>query len=390
MVGSMEPQQAPLTGGRERILAVDDQPANLRLLQATLRSAGYDVVAVPSGEEALAVFPQVQPALVLLDVLMPGMDGFAVCDRLRAFAEGRLVPIIFLTALNDLGTQQRALESGADDLLVKPIQTTELLMRVRSLLWVSRLRTEMDRGYQLIREQRNELLRVQRQKDDLTRLVVHDLKNPLSSILINADYLEATQGPDGQDAIRDIHEAARRMHRLVQNLLDISSADDGALVPRLAPVEVTALLEQVSASMRRRLRERRQRLVLDAAPGMAPAVVDPELLRRILENLLDNCVKYAREGSVVRLQAVRSGAEGLELRVYDEGPGIPAEMRERIFDRHVRLEPARSERGHGFGLAFCRLAAEAHGGRVWVEDNPPSGSAFCVWLPPAAPPDARA
>lgn len=366
-----------------RILVVDDNEANRLVAEGHLSAAGYEVVLAETGERALEMFVSCQPELVLLDVLMPGLDGFATCRLLKKLPGGLDVPVVFLTALADFGSHQRALESGADDFLTKPINRTELLIRVRSLLWVKKLRDELTRGYEIIRSQRDELLRAQRQKAELSELVVHDLKSPLSTILVSAKYLETDSSLSGDalEAAGDVLTSAELMRRMVMNLLDISRSEDGTLVPERTEFDLAALVEEACSGMRRRLVDEGRALELELE--LAQLKADRDLLQRLLENLLDNAVKYTPLGGTIRV-TTRLVPDGVELRVADEGRGIPESERERIFERYARADSERfSHRGssRGLGLAFCRLAAEVHGGRIWVEPGSSSGTVFCVFIP---------
>jgi DNA-binding response OmpR family regulator len=159
------------------ILVVDDNLQNREVAEGHLVAAGYLAVQAESGEEALALLQGggPRPDLVLLDVLMPGLDGFETCRRIRALPGGTRIPVLFLTALGDLGTHKAALDSGADDFLTKPINRTELLIRVRSLLRIKALSDEQTRHLEVISSQRDALVEAQRQKEELTALIVHDL-----------------------------------------------------------------------------------------------------------------------------------------------------------------------------------------------------------------------
>jgi two-component system, sensor histidine kinase and response regulator len=343
----------------ESVLVVDDSDANRRLLEGHLVAAGYEVIMASDGERALELFRRV-PDLVLLDILMPGMDGFATCRAMRSLPGGGDVPIVFLTALSDLGTHQIAMGSGADDFLTKPINRTELLIRVRSLL---RLR------------------RASRRVRELTSFILHDLKNPLATILANSQSLRAGGYGDAdvREAMTDVEISARSMLRMVLNLLDVGEDEERGMRVVSSPVDIAELVGGVLALMRPRFAERELRLVLEVP--VATAELDRDLVRRILENLVDNCVKHSPAGGAVRV-AARLVDDGIELRVSDEGPGIPAELRERIFDKYVQLDDRRgvSRAGRGLGLAFCRAAAEAHGGRVWIEPGETTGTTFVVRL----------
>ncbi len=216
------------------ILVVDDNLQNRELAAGHLVSSGYTATLAENGEEGLRLFHQRPADLVLLDVMMPGMDGFETCARLRRLPGGSDISVVFLTALTDLGSHQRAMNSGADDFLTKPINRTELLLRVRSLLWIKRLKDELRDGYDLIRSQRDALLSAQRQREELAQLVVHDLKNPLTSIIGNGYWLAETCTDSEQArASSQIVQAASAMHRMVMNLLDISRSEDGAMVPKI-------------------------------------------------------------------------------------------------------------------------------------------------------------
>jgi signal transduction histidine kinase len=383
------------------ILVVDDNLQNREVAEGHLVAAGYAAIQADSGEQALAILSARpndgdarRPDLVLLDVLMPGMDGFETCRRIRALPDGADIPILFLTALGDLGTHKSALDSGADDFLTKPINRTELLIRVRSLLRIRELSDELKRNYEVIRSQRDALLEAQAHKEELTALIVHDLKNPLSSILSNVQYCVGQKGlgPDERDSLRDVLRASQSMVRMVMNLLDISRSEDGALVARISEFELPALLDEVSSEMSRRVEDKGQKLSLAVAPEVRILRADRDLVRRIVENLIDNAYKYAPRNGTIAVEAAvvadEAGGDAVEIRVRDEGAGIPPALRLKVFEKYARVDGRNSHEvrnSHGLGLVFCRRAVEVHGGRIWVEDNVPRGCCFHVRLAVAGP-----
>lgn len=313
----------------ETVLVVDDHAQNLQLIDGQLSSAGYTVTCASSGEEALSLFARYTPDLILLDIMMPNLDGFETFRRLRQLPGGLETPIVFLTAAGDPETHRTALELGADDFLCKPINRTELLIRVRSLLRVRRLHNELRSGQEVLRTQRDRLLRVQKQKDELTAFVVHDLNNSLTTILLLAQQLEM-MGSAGQAEAHDIALAAHSVHRMLMNLLDISRSEDGAMTPRLSLVELLTLANGACQRHRLRARQRQQSLELMTS-GPVSVLADAELLGRLLDNLLDNAIKYAPPSTAIRIAAgLASDGRFAELRISDEGPGIPAEHRERV------------------------------------------------------------
>ncbi len=306
------------------VLVVDDNLQNREVAEGHLVSAGYAVIQAEGGAEALAFLGTRRPDLVLLDVLMPGMDGYETCRRIRALPEGGDVPVLFLTALGDLETHKAALESGADDFLTKPLNRTELLIRVRSLLRIKLLSDELRTNVRVIETQRDALLAAQRQKDELTALIVHDLKNPLSSILSNVQYVQgrATLPEDERESLDDVVRASQAMVRLVMNLLDVSRSDDGALVPHVSDFDVGGLLAEICSEMGRRIADKDQRLVLSVAPAVDRLRGDRDLVRRIVENLIDNAYKYGPRSTTISIDAVPAnmddGAEAaVEIRVRD-------------------------------------------------------------------------
>jgi signal transduction histidine kinase len=233
-----------------------------------------------------------------------------------------------------------------------------------------------------------ELRAAEQQREELTTLLVHDLKNPLSNILAGASFLaqEADLGEEAGECVQEIHQAAESLQRMVLNLLDIGRSEDGALALQLAELDLSALIEQVLAATSRRAGEAERRFVV-SGDRLPKVRADQDILRRVLENLFDNALRFAPPHSAIRLDA-RSGEGAVEVRIRDEGPGISAAYREKIFEKYVQLEPAfegQTRTGRGLGLLFCRLAIEAHGGRIWVEENQPQGSSFCIRLPLGGP-----
>jgi two-component system, sensor histidine kinase and response regulator len=372
------------------ILVVDDNFQNREVAEGHLVGAGYMAIQAESGEQALTMLQTQRLDLILLDVLMPGLDGFETCRRIRALPGGRGIPILFLTALGDLGTHKAALDSGADDFLTKPINRTELLIRVRSLLRIKELSDAQTRHMAVISEQRDALVAAERQKEELTALIVHDLKNPLSSILSNVQYALGQDGlgTDARDSLRDVLRASQSMVRMVMNLLDISRSEDGALVPRLSEFELPALLGEVCSEMERRIEDKDQKLTLVVAPDVREMTADRDLVRRIIENLIDNAYKYGPRRATIVIEAsvlahVGGAADAVELRVRDQGEGIPVAFREKIFEKYARVDGRSAHEvrnSHGLGLVFCRRAVEVHGGVIWVEENPTRGNCFCVRL----------
>ena len=366
------------------VLVADDSDDNRHLAKATLERHGYQVLLAAGGEEAIAIFEAEEPDCVLLDVRMPDLDGFAVCERIRALPHGRETPVIFLTALRDVDTFDRARRAGGTDFLTKPVHAAELIIRVQSAVKLRRMSVELREQYEVLKHHSDVLQRVQLQKERLMAFVVHDLKNPVSSIDLHAQVLlrDVALPPRLRDSATQIRSEARHLNRMIMNLLDLSKGDEGLLSPRTETVDLRLLAREVELELSVMAESRDVRL--ECIVEVASVRADADLLRRTLANLVENALRHAPSGSLVRLTAV-SRADATEFRVLDAGAGVPPEMREKIFDAFIQIEGssqdgASSRTGRGLGLAFCKIAVEAHGGRLWVEDAAP-GAAFCVTLP---------
>jgi signal transduction histidine kinase len=364
------------------VLVVDDNEANRALARSTLEDEGYRVVLASGGREGVAAFERDLPDCVLLDVRMPDLDGFAVCAQIRALPRGADVPVLFLTALRDVDTFDQALRAGGDDFLTKPVRPAELVVRVQTALKIRRMGAELREHFDLLKRQRDDLVRVQLQKERLMAFVVHDLKNPVNSMDLHAQILlrDATLPEGARAAAGQIRSEARQLNRMILNLLDLSKGDEGKLEPRRSRVDARSLVDSVLTELEV---SARAHTVTVRAKVEAPFVyADEDLLRRTIANLVENAVRHSPTGGQVTV-AVTDRADASELRVTDSGPGVPPELREKIFDAFLQLESGDrtvNRGGRGLGLAFCRLAIEAHGGRIWVEDGRP-GAVFCVTVP---------
>lgn len=363
------------------ILVVDDNEQNRALAQAALEDEGYNVVLAASGGEALRIFAERQIDCVLLDIRMPGLDGPTTCERLREMPEGRDVPIVFLTAQRDVDAFDRAQRAGGDDFLTKPVQPTELILRVAAALKLRQMKEELREHYATVRKQRDDLMRLQLQKERLSQFIVHDLKNPVSNLDLSAQMLlrDPQLSPRARASVQRMRLDARTLLNMLLNLLDISRSDEGELVLRKEPIVLGELIEQVIQDQALKASAAKLTCVSDCQGLSIDG--DASLLRRVLDNLLENAIRHAPEETQIHVSA-RDAVDAVEIRVSDQGPGISPEVRNKIFEPFVQLENGErvvTRTGRGLGLAFCKVAVEAHGGRIWIDDANP-GAAFCFTL----------
>jgi two-component system, sensor histidine kinase and response regulator len=379
----------PRTGrsSQTRVLVVDDDRVTRLILEELLSSNGYAVELAADAASGLAAFAEGPFDVVLLDVRLPGTDGIEACVGFRALPGGDRAALMLMSADRDKALRARAVHSGADDFLIRPLDNTETLLRVRSLVRIKRLRDDLDERSALVRAQNSALLRMQEERRHLNAMIVHDLKGPLSVLLSNVRFAldEAGLSTDAREGLEEVVESATAMHRMVLDLLDTDRAEEGQLNPQPSWSSAAEVLNAAERSAVGPSRTQSHRFSVRCDEPSLSVHADQDLVRRVLQNLLDNAFKYAPANSEIELGARRGRDGGVELWVSDCGPGIPAPAKEAVFDRYVRLDRDLKTSEHssrGLGLAFCRVAVDAMGGTIQVEDNRPTGARFLVRLPP--------
>ncbi|HEU4404646.1 MAG TPA: hybrid sensor histidine kinase/response regulator [Polyangiaceae bacterium] len=371
-----------------RVLIVDDEARNLELLDALLRPLGAEVVRAYGGREALALFEEREPDLVLLDLMMPGFDGLDTMAHIRARPGGGEVPVVLVTAHAEREQRLRGIEAGADEFLEKPVDGPVLLARARTLLRLRESRKALAASHAELARRHAALERLQREQRDMTQFLVHDLKNPLSIVYTNVDWAreqaaEAGGDPELLKALGDANEAAERLHRLIDDLLAVARLEESAFPLQLRPVAVADLVRAAAAAFARRAEGRRVDLALPPSAQAARARVDETLLRRVVENLLDNALRHTPASGRVAVEV--GGGAGVRIAVSNTGPPIPPGERRRVFEKFSRLGGERSPSGGnaGLGLYFCKRAVEAQGGAIEVVETPEWPTSFVIRLPPS-------
>lgn len=358
-----------------RLLLADDQPQELEHLVRILATEGHTCERARDGAEAVRRFSTARPDLVILDVVMPGMDGIKATRRLKQQSGGAYVPVLLVTGLDDVEDRLAGFDAGADDFLTKPVEDWELRARVRTFLQIAAQQRATEEALRKVRE-------LQSFRDELIELVVHDLKNPLACLSTNLAFVESRLSSDaeGAEAVADCRDSTARLLRMVSVLLDVNRLEERRLTPALKPELARALLESSARGRAHEAQFRGVRIEVQGDP-LLPVPLDAELMGRVLDNLLDNALRYTPAGGRIRLACER-GPLGVRLAVGNSGPSIPERDRERIFAKYERLS-SRGPRGanRGLGLYFCRLAIEAHGGRISIDDEGGTGTCFRIDLP---------
>ncbi|HWD17688.1 MAG TPA: hybrid sensor histidine kinase/response regulator [Verrucomicrobiae bacterium] len=375
----------PSTPGGD-ILVVDDTREVLQLLASMLQHRGYKVRPALSGELALQTARHAPPDLILLDINMPGLSGFAVAETLKADARLREIPIIFLSALSETLDKVRAFAAGGVDYITKPFQFEEVVARVETHLKIRRLQIELEQRNRELQQSNDQLRRLQELRDNLTHMIIHDLRSPLASLAGYLDLCGAKEknklSPEGTSFLARARASSQKSLEMVNSLLDVHKMEAGELKLHRVDCDLVELSREVFALLEP-LRQKRQ-FEVAAAPVRVSA--DRDLVLRVLQNLIGNAIKFAPDGSPVRIEVAANGGVA-RLSVSDTGRGIPAEFHERIFQKFGQVKSSGPRIGTGLGLTFCKLAVEAHGGRIGVQSAPGQGSAFWFELPqnPPAP-----
>ena len=370
------PNQSTEAPPKALILVVDDQPTNIQAVGALLYRAGYDVMPALSGAQALERCEQRKPDLVLLDMRMPGMDGFEVCGKLRQSPRTQDVPIIFLTAAHEREVLVKAFEAGAVDYVTKPFVSAELLARVKTHLELKSIR---DRLAQLAAE-----------RAELTQVVAHDLKNPLAGILMATETLaKVSLAAPQETALSGIRDSAHRCLAFIDEYLGRWAQSEQPRQMQLSCLRTQPILQDALAGLRPVAEADCIALQL-AMHDDPPVMSNARALRHIIDNLISNAIKYGAKDSSIEVEASVGRSGMLRITVGDRGPGVPAEQHDNLFKRYVRLPGSEAAHSSGLGLAISKEEAERMGGHLWYEDRDGGGALFSLVLPLAAEADQPA
>ena len=368
-----------LTG--RKILIVDDDRLNVRILAGILKSDGYVISEANSGERALEIYPDIRPDLVLLDVVMPGIDGLETCRRLKQTHGDKSSPVIFITAKSESDDIVEGLLAGGVDYLPKPFKPKEVLARIRAHL-----------QNQAMAEQQSllvaQLSKANAAKNRFLGMAAHDLRNPLASIRGLAEFLRdgvaGPMTPDQIDLVETIHSASQSMLVMVNELLDVATIESGELKLHVEKHSLGEIIGKSVALTNMEAVKKKTHVAFDPPASPITPTIDAAKMRQVVDNLLSNAVKYSPPGSTISIIVKDDPAtNACHFAVRDQGPGIPDSERDKLFKDFGRLsvKPTGGEKSTGLGLAICRKIVEAHRGTISAENLPGLGCEFRVTLP---------
>lgn len=372
---------------RPLILVADDVPENIDLLIDQLQALGFRTVTAKNATEALERCFETMPDLCILDIAMPAGDlpvadrtaGFELCRRIKKDPRTSRIPVIFVTALNETADRVKGIEAGGDDFLTKPHNRLVLSARVKSLLRLKAVTDALEVSYKKLRE-------LEKVRDDLMRMIVHDLKIPLTSVLATLEMVvDGDFGPiQGQqrEMLNEAHGKADELLALIGDLLEVVNVEETGMSLNCESIMPHDLINELVNEWRVRFEQEGTNVITLINADTPHFVGDRQLLKRVFANLIQNAITHS--GRPIDLHiTVRALEDAVLFSVEDNGNGIPPEFHEMIFQKFGTVKSTNTPRvrSSGLGLTFCRMVAEAHGGRIWLKSAPGEGSAFYLQIP---------
>lgn len=411
------------------ILLVDDNPTNLEVLFNSLSDSGFKLLIAEDGESAIALAHDAQPDMILLDVMMPGLDGFATCQRLKAEAATQAIPVIFMTALSETIDKVKGLSLGAVDYVTKPFQPEEVLARVKTHLALRQLQHQLQVQNQQLQQEIAERQQAEQALRFFLHAVSHDLRNPVTGTLLILNQLRQQAGEQAQIGVSTLVldrllQGCDRQLKLINSLVETQANELTGirLQPRVLPLH--PFIQQLTETWEPLMAQEQATLINAVPPTLPPVHADPDQLWRVFENLIANALKHNPPGLTLRLEATVKAAPPLEwggrgwkltvgnwqsgagkldskvgeqrqstaiprspswvtCQVSDNGRGIPPEQMAELFELYKRGRSAYRTQGLGIGLYLCRQIIQAHGGEIGIAPQA-KGTTFWFTLPAIA------
>lgn len=362
-----------------KLLVVDDVQTNVLLLKALLSKDGYGILVANNGQEALEVIRNENPDLILLDVMMPGMDGFEVAERLKSEEYRCEIPIIFLTALDDTQSIVNGFKLGAGDFISKPFRKEELMVRIKHQLSLVAAR-------RIIEEKNEELRKTIAGRDKMYSVIAHDLRSPMASMkmLLNTIMMSVEKDkidPDIFDMLEMSNKTSEEVFSLLDNLLKWTKSQLGKLTVISQKLDISGLADGVVEVMNSVAEVKHIKLIRTDHESFF-VYVDIEMIKSVLRNLISNAVKFSNPDSEIKV-GIKAEDGKVIVSVTDSGKGIKKEDQHKLLkdSTHFTTYGTNSEEGSGLGLLLCRDFARKNGGELWFESEENLGSVFSFSLP---------
>ncbi len=383
------------------ILIVDDTPENLRLLSSMLEDQSYKVRKATNGKQALQAIEAQTPDLILLDILMPEMNGYQIAKHLKSIDSTREIPIIFLSALNDTMDKVFAFDVGGVDYITKPFQVQEVLVRVKTQITLRNQQKQLREQNKKLQQEIKERKKVESALRVYIHAISHDLRNPVTGMLMILNNLLAKKSSESPSTltvntnmIEQMAKSCDRQLNLINSLVETSDTGLHGISLNLKPLDLVTFTQQVIAESQP-IFDKNRVVFNNKVPSDLPAVqADYTQLWRVFDNLISNAIKYNPPGLTLTLSAEiisekkaksKSYTQWIKYTIFDDGVGIKPEEAEELFELYKRGKNVGKIKGLGLGLYLCRQIINAHNGKIGVIANEKSGASFWFTLPVVTP-----
>ena len=349
-----------------KILIIDDEPDNFDVIDTLLDNQGYELSYVNNARQALDLLDYFQPDVILLDVMMPEMNGIEFCQKFKSNSHWKHIPIIMVTALSTKEDLSQCLLAGADDFISKPINGLELRSRTRSML--------------RIKQQYDALQETLCLREDLSNMIVHDLRNPLTAIIMSAEILRIKEYSQEHQERKtsQIITSAQKLQSMIDSLLIMAKLDSGKITLQRTDTDIFDICSAAIADIELSITKKNLELITKLPQPGITVSLDSNLFRRVIDNLLSNAIKFTPQKSQISFVADYTSSGKFIIQIGDSGPGVKEELKEVIFAKYEVGNLITGAYQIGLGLAFCKMVVEAHGGYIKVERNYPTGAIFVV------------
>lgn len=350
------------------IMVIDDTPANLKLLEEMLQGPGYRVVQFPRGAMALRAAAKHPPDLILLDIIMPEMDGLEVCRQLKANEALKDIPVLFISALDDTDDKIKAFAAGGVDYVTKPFQQDEVLARVRTHLELHKQAMRIEEQKRELQEEHDRLRELEGLRDNLVHMIVHDMRSPLMVMAGAYDIIQMEKerlSPTQLQFVLMGQNDCLELMGMVSSLLDVSRLEAGQMPLHRAPCDLMEIAAASAQSLAILAEEKQLNICIEGV--LCVGSIDREIIQRVVVNLLGNAIKFSPQGGTIFL-TISDSEDCVNAAITDEGVGIPSQYHQRIFEKFGQVKDRKKlqKPSTGLGLTFCKLAVEAHGGSIGI------------------------
>ncbi len=366
------------TNKKFNILIVDDASKNIQVVANILKQEGYQMAFARNGKTALSRAETMPFDLILLDIMMPEMDGYEACERLKKNPETKDIPVIFLTAKTDKESVLKGFGLGAVDYVTKPFNAAELLARVKTHL-------ELKLAKEDLRNSRDQLQELNATKDKFFSIIAHDLRNPFNALISGSDmlvhYFEELEQEQIKEFIEEINLASRQAFNLLGNLLEWARSQTGRILYSPEKISMDEIVQKNKDLLEQNAKEKNIHLANDVEPDTF-VYADKDMIATVIRNLMTNALKYTPYGGKVTITSKNAG-DFTETWISDTGAGIGKEDMDKLFriDTKYSTLGTANERGTGLGLILCKEFVKGNHGKIWVKSEVGKGSDFKFTLP---------